>query len=98
MVLERATRVGGLAGSFEVAGQRVDYGSHRLHPSAAPFVLTAVDRLLGGDLQRRTRNGRMRLAGRFVAFPPRVPELVRRLPPRLSLALRARRDRAPAPE
>jgi phytoene dehydrogenase-like protein len=27
-LLERADRVGGLAGSFEVAGQRVDHGAH----------------------------------------------------------------------
>jgi len=31
-VLEAAGRVGGMAGSFEVAGQRVDFGSHLLLP------------------------------------------------------------------
>ena len=45
------------------AGVRVDHGSHRLHPSAAPAVLRALSELLGGDLQRRTRNGRIRIVG-----------------------------------
>ena len=31
IVLERGERVGGLAASFEAAGQSVDYGSRRLH-------------------------------------------------------------------
>ena len=38
-VLERAPVIGGMAGSFEVAGVRVDHGSHRLHPRD---VLTAA--------------------------------------------------------
>ncbi len=38
-VLERAGRVGGLAGSFEVGGVRVDHGSHRLHPATEPHLL-----------------------------------------------------------
>ncbi|HEY6697682.1 MAG TPA: FAD-dependent oxidoreductase, partial [Acidimicrobiales bacterium] len=33
VVVERAPAVGGMAGSFEVAGLRVDHGSHRLHPA-----------------------------------------------------------------
>jgi len=32
-VLERNRWVGGNAGSFELAGMRVDYGSHRPHPT-----------------------------------------------------------------
>ena len=35
-VLERNPVVGGLAGSFELAGLKVDYGSHRLHPACEP--------------------------------------------------------------
>ena len=86
-MLERADRVGGLAASFEVGGQRVDHGSHRLHPSAAPEVLGALSQLLGSDLQRRTRNGRIHIAGRFVAFPPRPADLVRRFPPSFTAGL-----------
>lgn len=87
VVLERAPQVGGLAASFEVAGLRVDHGSHRLHPATPPEVMATLRRLLGDDLQRRRRNGRIQLAGRFIAFPPRPADLVRRLPPRLSSRL-----------
>jgi protoporphyrinogen oxidase len=80
-VLEAADRVGGMAGSFEVAGQRVDFGSHRLHPSIAPSLLNDLRAMLGDDLQTRTRHGRLRLGDRWVAFPLRTGDLVRSLPP-----------------
>ena len=79
-VLERADRVGGLAGSFEVAGVRVDHGSHRLHPATPPALLADIRGLLGEDLQTRPRNGRLRLAGSWVGFPLRPGELLRALP------------------
>lgn len=87
VVLERGEHLGGLAASFEVAGLRVDHGSHRLHPSIPPVVLAELRGLLGDDLQVRTRRGRMALAGTLVAYPPRAPELVRRLPPSVSVRL-----------
>lgn len=80
-VLERSAAVGGLAGSFSVAGVRVDHGSHRLHPSTPPPVLADLRALLGHDLQQRTRHGRLHVAGRWVGFPLRPAELARRLPP-----------------
>jgi protoporphyrinogen oxidase len=89
-VLERAPVVGGLAASFEVAGVRVDHGSHRLHPSCPPEILRELQGALGDDLQLRRRNGRIRLAGRWVGFPPRLGDLARRLPP--SLTARLARD------
>ena len=95
IVLEREPHVGGLAASFEVAGQRVDHGSHRLHPSTPAPIMATLRELLGTDLQRRPRNGRIRLAGRFVAFPPRPADLVRKLPPALSVRLA--RDMATSP-
>jgi protoporphyrinogen oxidase len=83
VVLERADRVGGMAGSFEVAGVRVDHGSHRLHPATPPHLLAELRGLLGEDLQTRPRNGRLRVADTWVGFPLRPGELVRALPPRL---------------
>jgi protoporphyrinogen oxidase len=80
-VLERADRVGGLAGSFEVDGVRVDHGSHRLHPATAGPMLAELRALLGDDLQTRPRNGRLRVAGQWVGFPLRPAELARALPP-----------------
>lgn len=95
VVLERAGRVGGLAGSFDVGGLQVDHGSHRLHPSTDPEIMAMLRRLLGDDLQRRPRHGRIRLADRWVAFPPRATDLARHLPPAFVLALA--RDAITAP-
>ena len=79
-LLERAERVGGLAGSFDVAGFRVDHGSHRLHPSTPAPLISDLRGLLGPDLQSRPRNGRLRIAGRWVGFPLNAGELARKLP------------------
>ena len=95
VVLERAAEPGGMAASFEVAGVRVDLGSHRLHPSAGDEVLGDLRQLLGDDLQVRPRNGRLRLGDRWVAFPLRAGDLIRKIPP--SFAARAARDMALAP-
>ena len=94
-VLEREPFVGGLAASFEVAGVRVDHGSHRLHPTTTAPIMALIRALLGDDLQRRSRHGRIRMANRFVAFPPTGPDLVRSLPP--SLSARLARDMVTSP-
>jgi protoporphyrinogen oxidase len=94
-VVERAARVGGLASSFEVAGVRVDHGSHRLHPSTDPEILDDLRGLLGEELQHRARDGRIRLHDRWVAFPLRATDLVSAVPP--AFAARAARDIAAGP-
>jgi protoporphyrinogen oxidase len=95
VVLERGNAVGGLAASFEVGGVRVDHGSHRLHPSTAPEILAVLLGLLGDDLQVRPRRGRLRLADRWVGFPPELAELAVRLP--LPVAARLARDALTGP-
>ena len=80
-LVEAAPSLGGMAASFTVAGQRVDLGSHRLHPSAPPGVLELLNGLLGSDLQARERNGRLRLRDRWVRFPLRPGDMARNLPP-----------------
>ena len=95
VLLERGRAAGGLAASVEVAGQRVDLGSHRLHPGTDPAVLADLRSLLGDELQWRPRAGRLRLDGRWVRFPLSPPDLVRSLPP--SFAVAAARDAATAP-
>lgn len=90
VVLEAADRVGGMAGSIEVAGQRVDLGSHRLHPVATAPVEALLHDALGDDLQPRRRRGRIRLEGRWLDFPLRPVDMVAHLPP--SFAVGAIRD------
>lgn len=80
-VLERATKVGGNAGSFVIEGIPVDFGSHRLHPVCPPAVMADIRNLLGDDLLDRPRHGRIRLRGRWVHFPLKPLDLLMRLPP-----------------
>lgn len=94
-VVEREDRVGGMAASIEVAGQRVDLGSHRLHPSIDPHLLAALRGLLGDDLQTRRRHGRIRLQDRWIAFPLQLGDLLTRSPP--SFAARAGFDAVTGP-
>jgi protoporphyrinogen oxidase len=84
-LLERQDVVGGLAGSFELAGVRADFGSHRLHPSCEPAILADIRRLLGDDLLDRPRHGRIRLRGRWIHFPLKPVDLVFSLPPAFAL-------------
>ncbi|MGL5829736.1 MAG: NAD(P)-binding protein, partial [Angustibacter sp.] len=57
IVLESSQTVGGLAASPEVAGVRVDLGSHRVQATIDRDLLADLQHLLGADLQRRRRRG-----------------------------------------
>jgi len=87
VVLERSECVGGNAGSFELAGVRVDYGSHRFHPAADPAVFALVRDLLGSDLLTRPRHGRIRLRGRWIHFPLRAIDLAAHAHPAFTAAV-----------
>jgi protoporphyrinogen oxidase len=91
-VIERRDTVGGNAGSFEVGGLRVDYGSHRLHPSCRPEILADIRGMLGGELLDRPRHGRILLRGRWVHFPLNPMDLALHLP--VTFALGVLRDAA----
>ncbi len=80
-VIEQNNRVGGNAGSFDLAGIPVDYGSHRLHPTCDPAILNDISVLLKGDLLDRPRHGRIHLKNRWIHFPLKPFDLVLRLPP-----------------
>jgi protoporphyrinogen oxidase len=86
-LLEASDHVGGNAGSFDLAGLRVDYGSHRLHPACDPEVLADIRHLLGEDLLDRPRHGRIRLRGRWIHFPLKPADLALKLPPAFALGV-----------
>ena len=86
-VLERNNTSGGNAGSFEAAGQRLDYGSHRLHPACDSEILEDIRGLLGNNLLDRPRHGRIRLRGRWIHFPLRPADLLLRLSPGFSMGV-----------
>lgn len=79
-VLEQRDVVGGNAGSFELSGLRVDYGSHRLHPACDPTILNDLRELLGEDLLDQPRHGRIRLRGSWIHFPLKPQDLMLHLP------------------
>jgi protoporphyrinogen oxidase len=78
-VVEKGEHVGGNAASFELGGQWVDFGSHRLHPACDPVVLKDIKGFLGPDLLERPRHGRIRIRGRWVRFPLRPWDLMAKL-------------------
>jgi len=80
-LIEANSAVGGNSGSFDHAGQRLDYGSHRLHPACDPAILEDIKTVLDGDLLDRPRHGRIRLRGRWIHFPLKPLDLLLRLDP-----------------
>jgi protoporphyrinogen oxidase len=78
-VLEQQEVPGGNAGSFDVEGIRVDYGSHRLHHACDPEILADLGRVLGDDLVHMPRHGRIRLRGKWLHFPLKPLDLMMRL-------------------
>jgi len=78
-VIEQNSVVGGNAGSFEAGGQRLDYGSHRLHPATEPHIMAEIKGLLGDDLLDRPRHGRIHLRGKLIHFPLKPVDLLLRL-------------------
>jgi protoporphyrinogen oxidase len=58
----------------------VDYGSHRLHPSCDPEILTDLQIILGDDLLDRPRHGRIRLRNQWIHFPLKPLDLAFKLP------------------
>ena len=92
VLLEQNEHLGGNAGSFEAAGQRLDFGSHRLHPATDPEILDEIRGMLGEDLLDRPRHGRIRLLGKWIHFPLKPVDLLLRLDK--SFALGSLRDMA----
>jgi protoporphyrinogen oxidase len=84
VVLEQQETVGGNAGSFELDGIWVDYGSHRLHPACDPGILKDLRELVGEDLLDRPRHGRIRLENRWIHFPLKPADLLLRAPKRFA--------------
>ena len=86
-VIEQNDEVGGNAGSFELDGLHLDYGSHRLHPACDSTILQELKQLLGDDLLVRPRHGRIRLKGRWIHFPLKPLNLMTKMPPTFALGV-----------
>jgi len=86
-VLEQNDYVGGNAASFEIAGVHVDFGSHRLHPACDPDILQDIRTMLGEQLLKRPRHGRILLSNRWIHFPLKPLDLISKLPPDFTLGV-----------
>lgn len=80
VLIDRRSGVGGMTSSFQVEGHTFDYGSHRLHPVVAPNILSDIRNLIGHDLLKRPRMGRIHLMNRFVSFPLTLMDSLGHLP------------------
>ena len=78
-LIERGASFGGNSGSFEAFGQRLDFGSHRLHPATDANIMADIKAMLGPELLDRPRHGRIRLLGKWIHFPLKPVDLLLRL-------------------
>lgn len=79
-LLEREERPGGLARSLTVKGQVSDLGPHRIF-TELPDVKEFLHDLAGDQLETVQRSSKMWLRGRWIEYPPRIPEVLACLGP-----------------
>jgi protoporphyrinogen oxidase len=79
-VVERAPVTGGLCGTFEAEGFRLDHGPHKLY-SVVPGVLDEIRRIMDGRLIEHKKKNRIRLLGRYLDYPLRLGNLLPLLGP-----------------
>ena len=80
IVLEAESQVGGLAKTVERDGYRFDLGGHRFF-TKSDEVSALWHELLGDELLLRPRLSRIRWRGRFLDYPLRGADVVRKLGP-----------------
>jgi protoporphyrinogen oxidase len=83
-VIDRDSRVGGMAVTLERDGYRFDLGPHRFHTEDRA-ILRLIQMLLGDELLLCQRSSRIHLNGCYLDYPPSVPSLVRSVSPGTSL-------------
>ena len=78
IVLEKGSRVGGLARTENYRGYRVDIGGHRFFTKVGE-VGTLWREVLGADLLTRPRLSRIYYGGKFIVYPLRFADALSRL-------------------
>src|SRR3954464_712261 len=78
VVLEAERQVGGLAKTVEQDGYRFDLGGHRFFTKAAE-VETLWHEILGDEFLRRPRMSRIYWNKRYLDYPLRGPDVIRKL-------------------
>ena len=80
IVLEAADQIGGLARTVVADGYRFDLGGHRFF-TKSERIRSLWQELLGPELLVRPRRSRIRWRGRFVDYPLRVGDVIRKVGP-----------------
>jgi protoporphyrinogen oxidase len=80
VVLEAESQVGGLAKTVEIDGFRFDLGGHRFFTKAHE-VEALWDEIMGDELLRRPRMSRIYWNNKFLDYPLRGPDVIRKLGP-----------------
>src|SRR5918912_2796075 len=80
VVLEAEDQVGGLAKTVEVDGYRFDLGGHRFFTKSIE-VDTLWHEILGEEFLLRPRMSRIFWNGRYLDYPLRGPDVIRKLGP-----------------
>jgi protoporphyrinogen oxidase len=80
VVLEAEGQVGGLAKTVEIDGYRFDLGGHRFFTKSIE-VETLWHQILGEEFLLRPRMSRIFWNGRYLDYPLRGPDVVRKLGP-----------------
>src|SRR5262245_53915414 len=80
IVLEADGQVGGLAKTVEIDGFRFDLGGHRFFTKAHE-VEALWDEIMGDELLLRPRMSRIYWNNKFLDYPLRGPDVIRKLGP-----------------
>jgi protoporphyrinogen oxidase len=103
-LLERESRVGGMAASWRKGPFWLEFGPHRFH-TQDPEIEELLYEILDGEVVRRERLSRIYLRERFFRYPLEVGNVVGNLGPRLLacslrdyLWIRARNVLSPLPD
>ena len=78
-ILERADRVGGLAGGVLINGNIYEYGPHIFH-TTDPEVLADVQRIAGHLLIPFTKTIKIKFLGKYFGFPLAIRDVIFKLP------------------
>jgi protoporphyrinogen oxidase len=80
ILFEATGELGGIARTVVRDGYRFDLGGHRFF-TKSPEVEALWRELLGDELLTRPRMSRIRWRGRFIDYPLRLPDVVRKIGP-----------------
>src|SRR5438874_6386076 len=80
LVLEAEDQVGGLAKTIEIDGYRFDLGGHRFFTKSIE-VDTLWHEILGDEFLLRPRMSRIYWNSRYLDYPLRGPDVIRKLGP-----------------